>query len=423
MQSVTGKRMGAEKICLVQPSLSDSQNMPDNLFPKEIIENTAEANFGKHSLHTKLIYISVLLIIVGGLAALPFIHTNVSISSRGVIQPVTGRSSLTSPVTGTIKALYINENAYVKRGQNVAVIASPLLNEKLEYNRRYQQEYEQYLKDLLVLQTIDSSSIFSSYDLATLKYQRSVLAFKQQRRGILQKIKRVNQKYQRKKKLFDRKLISEASFEEVSYAYQSVRNEFQLMFEQQLIEWQADLISYRNELNKLKSEEQRILDKKENYVIKAPTSGSVLSMKGIYKGGMVYANQVLSEISPDARLIAECYLQPSSIGLIKEGMEVRYQISAYNFNQWGILTGEVLEISNDIMMVNNRPVFIVKASLDKTYLQLRNGYQGDLKKGMTLQARFTVARRSLFQLLFDNVNDWLNPKWDKPDQQEQQASI
>jgi len=31
------------------------------------------------------------------------------------------------------------------------------------------------------------------------------------------------------------------------------------------------------------------------------------------------------------------------------------------------------------------------------------------KKGMTLQARFIVTKRSLWQLLYDKVDDWANP--------------
>lgn len=106
-------------------------------------------------------------------------------------------------------------------------------------------------------------------------------------------------------------------------------------------------------------------------------------------------------------------------GLLKEGMEARFQISAYDFNQWGIITGEISEISNDVTVLNNQPVFIVKSRLDKTYLELESGYRGSLKKGMTMQARFTVTRRSLFQLLYENVNDWLNPNWNQKGQREE----
>ena len=29
---------------------------------------------------------------------------------------------------------------------------------------------------------------------------------------------------------------------------------------------------------------------------------------------------------------------------------------------------------------------------------------------LTINTRFTVARRSVFQLLYDKVDDWVNPK-------------
>jgi HlyD family secretion protein len=161
----------------------------------------------------------------------------------------------------------------------------------------------------------------------------------------------------------------------------------------------------------LATERQQLSDEKGQYIIYAPISGTVHNMAGIYEGSFAYPNQVLAEISPDTGLVAECYIPPKDIGLIRKNMQVNFQVSAFDYNQWGILTGKVVDISNDITVVNDQPVFTVRASLDQTYMELKNGYRGNLKKGMTLQAHFTVARRSLFQLLYDNVDDWLNPQW------------
>ncbi len=44
-----------------------------------------------------------------------------------------------------------------------------------------------------------------------------------------------------------------------------------------------------------------------------------------------------------------------------------------------------------------------------TYLALPNGLRGDLKKGLTLSVRFLVARRSMLQILYQDVSAWLNP--------------
>jgi membrane fusion protein, peptide pheromone/bacteriocin exporter len=56
-------------------------------------------------------------------------------------------------------------------------------------------------------------------------------------------------------------------------------------------------------------------------------------------------------------------------------------------------------------------MFNVRCTLNQSHLQLQNGVKGEIRKGMTFQARFIVARRSLFQLLYDKADDWLNPSW------------
>jgi membrane fusion protein, peptide pheromone/bacteriocin exporter len=54
-------------------------------------------------------------------------------------------------------------------------------------------------------------------------------------------------------------------------------------------------------------------------------------------------------------------------------------------------------------------LFKIKCRLLSDHLSLRNGYRGRLKKGMTVQARFIIAKRSLWQLLYDKADNWVNP--------------
>jgi HlyD family secretion protein len=59
-------------------------------------------------------------------------------------------------------------------------------------------------------------------------------------------------------------------------------------------------------------------------------------------------------------------------------------------------------------------MFKVKCTFKSPTLMLKNGVKGQLKKGMSLQARFILTRRSLFQLLFDRTDDWINPELKSP---------
>jgi HlyD family secretion protein len=43
-------------------------------------------------------------------------------------------------------------------------------------------------------------------------------------------------------------------------------------------------------------------------------------------------------------------------------------------------------------------------------LRLQGGDRGELRKGMTLSARLVVTRRSLLQLLHENLSGWLDPE-------------
>ena len=122
------------------------------------------------------------------------------------------------------------------------------------------------------------------------------------------------------------------------------------------------------------------------------------------------AGEVLCAISPDSSLLVECYVNPSDIGLLKKEMAAKFQIQAFNYNEWGLATGKIVSIANDFVVVNDQPIFSVKCGLDKSFLSLKNGYKGYFKKGMNVNARFTVARRSIFQLLYDKVDNWVNPK-------------
>lgn len=47
--------------------------------------------------------------------------------------------------------------------------------------------------------------------------------------------------------------------------------------------------------------------------------------------------------------------------------------------------------------------------LSRSYLALKSGTIGHLKKGMTVRVRFVVAERTRLQLIYIEMDDWLNP--------------
>jgi hypothetical protein len=152
------------------------------------------------------------------------------------------------------------------------------------------------------------------------------------------------------------------------------------------------------------------IKEKDFYAVTSPVGGTIEQFRGIYKGSNIQAGTTLAVVSPDSSLYVEVYMSPRNIGYVSIGMPVNIQVEAFNYNEWGTISGKVIEISSDFFTDNSNAVFYkVKCSLDKDYLQHKRGTKGFLKKGMTVAAHFMVTRRSLLDLLYQRMDKWMNP--------------
>lgn len=201
-----------------------------------------------------------------------------------------------------------------------------------------------------------------------------------------------------RKEHFDKEIEAER----LKAAFEAFKND-------QLTSWQNDLQKYKSEVSQLRAQQKKIETDKKNHYIYAPVSGVIQNINTRYKGNFIAAGESLCIISPETNLIGECYVSIRDIGLIQVGQDARFQVDAFDYNYFGILTGKIISIDNDFSIVENKPVFKVRCTFDSTQLHLKNGYKGELKKGLSFQARFVVAERTLLQLLFDKIDDWLNP--------------
>jgi hypothetical protein len=158
----------------------------------------------------------------------------------------------------------------------------------------------------------------------------------------------------------------------------------------------ADIKQFTEELN--------------NRIVLSPVTGEIIRSSDLQTGSIVTQGQVLAEISPGGELIATCFVKPADIGLVHENQKVKIQVDAFNHNEWGTLQGEIIDISDDMIIENGSTVFFrIKCKPDQTFLSLKNGHKAFVKKGMSLTARIIIIKRSLFNLLFDKADKWLNP--------------
>jgi len=377
--------------------------MSNPLFPPEIINNSAESYYSKLNISSRIIYLSVLFFITGIIILLPIIKVDISTQSRGVIRSPFENTIIQSPVYGEVVNFRLQENKQVYAGDTLVVLNTDRLNEQINLEIQKKIDNEAFMQDITSLLSKGSGLITPQY---RSEYNRYLSKTKEQK---------IQLDYAKKEldtaqKLYDKKIISESEYSQQKNIWEREASLFNSIQEEFRTSWQNKLTQLEIENQQISSSIRQLEKDKRNYVLIAPVTGTLTQVAGFQRGNFIMPNQVIAYISASDSLLVECYISPLDIGYIAENQKVVFQIDAFDYRQWGMVEGYVSEVLQDVVMVSEKPVFRVRCKLNSSCLQLKTGYQGCIKKGMTLTGRFHLTKRTLWQLLFDKIDDWMNPK-------------
>ncbi len=375
----------------------------NNIFPEEILHNTVEYHIAKHSKKSNLIFWLIFLAIIAVFTALPFIYVDVYTTSRGKITSEEKPVNLYAQTSGKITYFNLIENQYVSKGDTLLVIDQKILEEKGNLLTIQKENIQDFITDLEFLLKGQYSKLKTS------KYQKEKTKYLQQIQNINTDIEDATEKFNTAKHLYAKDVIPKIEFNQARLALDKAKDNRVITIRTTQLSWQNELTDYQQSLDNLDSNEKQLTEEKDMYVLRAPLDGELINVQGLNLGSFVNGGTTLASISPAKNLIIESYISPSDIGYIKEGITAKYQIDSYNSNQWGFATGEITEVGKDIVTYQNTSIFKIRSTLKEKELFLSNGASGKLKKGMTVTSRFFLTKRSLFQLLFDSIDDWFNP--------------
>jgi len=374
------------------------------LFPPEIIKNSAENYFIKQHTTSRAVYVILLLILIIFLLLLPIIKVDITAQSNGVIRSTYDDNIIQSAVYGEVIRAVISENVSVRKGDTLIVISTRKTDEQIDYYKLQVKEETIYTRDLaLLLETMQPK-------LTSALFKQEFAGFRGKLEEQKVKMSQADKEYLLAATLYGKNVIPKMEYEDKKNNREYEISHYNNICEQQKLTWQTKLTELRLKIEGLESNIEQLQRETKQYIITAPISGTITAYTGIKEGNFIVPNQQIARISPDDELLVECYISPSNIGLIRTEMNVRFQFHSFNYNQWGTGSVKVTEISSNVFSIKDQPFFKVRCSLEQSYLSLKNGYKGFLKKGMTLTGRFMIIRRSLFQLLYDKTDNWLNPK-------------
>ncbi len=374
------------------------------LFPPEIIENTVECYHARISTRSKAIYGLILVMILLVFASLPLVQVDISSQSRGVIRSPYENTTIQSALYGEVVSYRLLENKAVQKGDTLIILNSDKLNEQVALANRKMQENDLFISDIACL-------LSAKYNqLLTPKYRGEYYRYRAKLNEQQISVNYLRKELATQKSLAEQKVISNFDYLQSKNNYEKANEQLKALEQDYQSNWVAEQTTLNQQNNELASSIKQVEKEKQQYVILAPMSGALVQVAGFQKGNFISPGQNLAYISTNNVLLAECYIAPSDIGYIRQNQSVTFQFDAFNYRDWGMMHGKVSQMLNDVVLIDQKPMFRVRCALDKNSLQLKNGYQGNIQKGLTFTARFKLNRRSLWQLLFDKVDDWLNPK-------------
>lgn len=375
------------------------------LLPSPLITNSIDAYIDKHPTKSQKIYWVVLFALTAAIISLPLVYVDVSVQDAGTIRPAVEKTEIKASITEYVDSVYTKEGLKISKGDTILTFRASNANYKINYHKERLRDLQEHINDLKELAKGKRPDIFSS-DTRRKEYNYFIKQLEEYKTTLQKSTK----DYQRNKALYEKKVIAAEEYEKYQYEYNKINNELASLKDNQISKWQTDLNSYTNSYNEISSSLNQEIKDKELYVITSPVSGTLDYFRGIYKGSNIQTGNSVAIISPDSTLCCEIYVSPRNIGYIQIGMPVSIQVESFNYNEWGTIEGLVTEISSDFLTDNNNNAFYqVKCQLEKDHLIRKNGVQGKLKKGMTVISHFKITRRSLFDLLYQKMDDWANP--------------
>jgi multidrug resistance efflux pump len=378
----------------------------------DIIDNFNLGNYLiRITTRSRIIYWIIIVMILLVIAILPFIYVDVSVQARGYFQTDIEKQIVYTPFQGKIIYTSIRNGETVSKGDTLLVISSESIKAQHESLMQRLAENDASMNDLEKLTRIDSlRDHLINIGLVTLRYQAEFANLRNQHTIQLQKYQKKKSEHGRNELLYHQQLIPKIDYENSLYFLIAEKDNINQILLNQKSLWQSDLTMRRNESVIMSADLMRYSEELTNRIVLAPTSGEIIQSSDIQIGSIVTPGQKIMEISPEGELLATCFVNPSDIGLIHEKQKVKIQVDAFNYNEWGTLQGNIIDISDDMIIENGSAAYFrIKCKPEKTYLSLKNGFKADIKKGMSLTMRIIIIRRSLYHLLFDKVDKWFNP--------------
>ncbi len=168
---------------------------------------------------------------------------------------------------------------------------------------------------------------------------------------------------------------------------------------------ETDISSIKSEIAQTKSQIDSLKFQLGQRVLKAPVSGTLFQLP-IYKpGSVVQLGTMVAEIAPlNSPLIIRAQMATTESGFLRIGLPVKMKFDAYPFQDYGIISGELIKISPNTIEMDTPngkvPAYNLEIALKQNCIPSANKCIS-LRPGDTATTEVIVRQRRIIDFLID----------------------
>ena len=164
------------------------------------------------------------------------------------------------------------------------------------------------------------------------------------------------------------------------------------------LKFRQQYVTYRNELDRT--------------VVRAPVSGTVVSLQVHTVGGVVRGGETLLEIVPDRdHLVVQVNVRPTDVDAVSLGQPTEVRFSAFKQRTTPTLKGHVAMISADVLTDPHRPEPYYAVEIEVDIAELSRLGEAKLQPGMPAEVMIETGHRTALAYLIQPLADTINRAW------------
>ncbi|NNC38888.1 MAG: HlyD family type I secretion periplasmic adaptor subunit [Hyphomonadaceae bacterium] len=168
----------------------------------------------------------------------------------------------------------------------------------------------------------------------------------------------------------------------------------------------AELREAESVVADLTSQNESLKDKMQRVEIRAPVAGLVHDMSVTTIGGVVLSGEAIMQIIPrDDKLVIDARVAPKDIDQVYKTQNATVNLSAFNQRSTPQLTGQVIDISADILEDKNTGLFYYTTRVEIPAPELERLADLKLIPGMPAEVFMTTGKRTVSSYLLKPVTD------------------